>query len=132
MKTIETLIAEIAGSKELKAAYEKAVETGKLAEFLKENGCDATAETWVGFMKELAGKDDSALSLDEMDKMAGGTGNLMDIVKKNIPTDKVLEDIISLGLKFDLCICRQNPVQSPDFTVTDGMPNPFAGNTSGK
>lgn len=72
MKKIEALLTEIAGNEALKAKFEEAFKTGKLDGFLKENDCDTTAETCIAFLKSLVPEDNGSLSLDEMDKVAGG------------------------------------------------------------
>ena len=73
MKSLQTLYTEILGSDELKKAYLEAAKGGKVAEFLRAQGCDATAEEVQTF---LASKADQELSDDELDSVAGGGCNL--------------------------------------------------------
>ena len=72
MKTLQELYTEIMGSDELKKAFLEAAKGGKVADFLKANGCEATAEEIKAFLKEKA---DQELSDDELDSVAGGTCN---------------------------------------------------------
>ena len=72
MKTLQQLYTEILSSDELKKAYAKAAKDGRMAEFLKENGCEATMEEVEAFLKEKAG---AQLSDDELDNVAGGECN---------------------------------------------------------
>ncbi len=74
MKTLQRLYSEILSSDELKKAYAKAAKDGRMAEFLKENGCEATMEEVEAFLKEKAGQE---LSDDELDSAAGGACNSM-------------------------------------------------------
>lgn len=69
MKTLQELYAEIIGNDELKKAYLEAAKGGKIAEFMKANGCDATAEEIKAFLKEKANQE---LSEEELDNVAGG------------------------------------------------------------
>ena len=72
MKNLQELYAEIIGSDELKQAFAAAAKEGKVAEFLKAQGCEATAEEIKTFLKEKA---DQQLSDDELDSVAGGACN---------------------------------------------------------
>jgi len=73
MKTFKELFGEIVNSEELKKAYETAVKSGDAAveAFLKENGCEATAEDIRNFFKEQQGERE--LSETDMADVAGGT-----------------------------------------------------------
>lgn len=73
MKTFKELFDEIANSEELKKAYETAVKSGDAAveAFLKENGCEATAEDIRNFFKEQ--QEERELSSADMAGVAGGT-----------------------------------------------------------
>lgn len=77
MKKAEELFAEIVASEELKAKYVEAVESDKVDEFLKDNGCDVTADAWTEYMKSLLNTE--SMSLDDMDQVAGGTLGDMDV-----------------------------------------------------
>ena len=72
MKTLKELYTEIIGSDELKKAYLEAAKGGKIAEFLKVHGCEATAEEIKAFLKE---RSNQQLSDDELDSVAGGGCN---------------------------------------------------------
>lgn len=49
--TIEALCSKVIGSEELKTAFVAAVKENKVAEFLKEQGCEATEAEVVEFLK---------------------------------------------------------------------------------
>ena len=49
--TIEALYSKVIGSEELKAAFVAAVKEKKIAEFLKEQGCEATEAEVTEFLK---------------------------------------------------------------------------------
>ena len=51
MKTIEELYNEINASEELKKAASAIKDKGALADFLKEHGCDASADEFEKFVK---------------------------------------------------------------------------------
>ena len=51
MKTIEELYNEINASEELKKAISEIKDKGALANFLKEHGCDASADEFEKFVK---------------------------------------------------------------------------------
>ena len=72
MKTLQELYTEIIGSEELKKSFAEAAKGGKLADFLKENGCEATAEEIKAFLQE---KSNQPLSEEELDSVAGGGCN---------------------------------------------------------
>ena len=69
MKQLQELYTEIIGSDELKKAYLEAAKGGKIAEFLKAQGCEATEEEIKAFLKEKA---DHPLSDADLDSVAGG------------------------------------------------------------
>ena len=52
MKTIQELYDEIMANKELKTQFIEAANAGKQEAFLKEQGCEATAEQVAAFLKE--------------------------------------------------------------------------------
>ena len=72
MKTLQQLYTEVMSSDEQKKAYLKAAKGGKVAEFLKAYGCEATAEEIKAFLQEKA---DQELPDEELDNAAGGTCN---------------------------------------------------------
>lgn len=72
MKTLQELYTEIIGSDELKKAYLEAAKGGKIAEFLKAQGCEASVEEIKGFLKEKANQE---LSDADLDNVAGGKCN---------------------------------------------------------
>ena len=51
MKTVDELYYEVVANEELKAAFAAAAKENKLAEFLKAQGCDATAEEAAEFLE---------------------------------------------------------------------------------
>ena len=71
MKTLQELYKEIIASEELKAAFTEAAKGGKVTEFLKAQGVDATAEEVTAFLKSQTGE----LSDEELDNAAGGGCN---------------------------------------------------------
>lgn len=71
MKTIETLYKEILGSDELRKAFAKAAKEGRLEDFLKSQGCEATKAEVEAFLKEKQAQK-GELSDNELDDVAGG------------------------------------------------------------
>ena len=71
MKTVQELYNEIIADDELKKAYFKATQDGKLWEFIAEHDCDATVEELDEFMMARPAGE---LSDDELDNVAGGCG----------------------------------------------------------
>lgn len=68
MKTIDTFISEIKNSEALQKLLAEAVKNNALAAFLKERGCEASAEEFIAALKAAAEQmDDTAL-----DAVAGG------------------------------------------------------------
>ena len=55
MKTIEVIISEIKTSEELQKKLAEAAKNNTLAEFLKELGCEATAEEFINALKPREG-----------------------------------------------------------------------------
>ena len=72
MKNLQELYAEIIGSDELKQAFVAAAKEGKVAEFLKAQGCESSVEEITAFLKETA---DQPLSDAELDSVTGGGCN---------------------------------------------------------
>ncbi|MBQ7885473.1 MAG: hypothetical protein IJ313_01110 [Clostridia bacterium] len=68
MKTIEMLITEIKNSEALQKLLAEAVKNNTLADFLKEQGCEATAEEFITVLKAQA----EQLSDDALDAVTGG------------------------------------------------------------
>ena len=73
MKTLQELYKEILASDELKKAFLEAAEDGRMVEFIKAQGCDATEEDLKVFVKEQAKS--RSVSDEELDNVAGGTCN---------------------------------------------------------
>ena len=71
MKTIQELYNEVMGSQELKAQFIESTKAGKLIDFLKAHGCEATLEEVKAFLKAKS-EEDAPLSLNELDNAAGG------------------------------------------------------------
>ena len=74
MKTLEELYTEVLGSEELKAAFVAAVKEKKIAEFLKEQGCEATEAEVAEFLKSKQGAEGEVAD-EELDAVAGGGCN---------------------------------------------------------
>ena len=72
MKTMQELYKEIIAGDELKKAFVEAAKNGKVAEFLKAQGCQATAEEIKAFLAE---QENGQLADEELDSAAGGTCN---------------------------------------------------------
>ena len=68
MKTIEAIINEIKASEELQKTLVEAAKNNTIAEFLKELGCEATAEEFAAAAKAQSAE----LSDAELDAVAGG------------------------------------------------------------
>ena len=68
MKTIDAIINEIKNSVQLQMQLADAVKNNVIAEFLKEQGCEASAEEFVAVLKNQAGE----LNDKELDSVAGG------------------------------------------------------------
>ena len=72
MKNIEALYKEVMENEALKAEFAIAYREGNVSEFLKKHDCDATAEEVSEYVN---GVKDEALSLDDLDNVAGGGCN---------------------------------------------------------
>ena len=72
--TIEALYSKVIGSEELKAAFVAAVKEKKIAEFLKEQGCEATEAEVAEFLKSKQGAE-GEMADEELDAVAGGGCN---------------------------------------------------------
>ena len=70
MKTIQELYKEVMASDELKKALLDAAKDGKVMDFLKANGCDATEEELKALFEKKS--EDKELTADELDNIAGG------------------------------------------------------------
>ena len=71
MKTMEELFQEVLGSDGLKGAFAQAVSEGRMEEFLKEHGCEASPEEVKAFLQEKQAKE-GELSEAELDVVSGG------------------------------------------------------------
>ncbi len=69
MKTLQELYKELAASADLRSACSQAIKAGKVPEFIKEHGCDATDEEVRAFLMDPPSGE---LSDDELDSVAGG------------------------------------------------------------
>ena len=69
MKTLQDLYTEIMSSDEQKRAFVEAAKGGKLEDYLRASGCEATLEDVQVFLKE---KSEAQLSDEELDNAAGG------------------------------------------------------------
>ena len=72
MKTLQELFAEIMASDEMKKAFAEAAKEGKVLDYIRANGCEATMEEVQTYLKEKA---DRELSEEELDSAAGGACN---------------------------------------------------------
>ena len=72
MKTLQEMYDEIIASDEQKAAFAEASKNGKTLEFLKENGCETTAEELEAFLTEQREKLSGQLTDEELENVAGG------------------------------------------------------------
>lgn len=70
MKNIEELYKEVMENEALKEEFTTAYREGNVSEFLKKHDCDATAEEVSEYVN---GVKDEALSLDDLDNVAGGS-----------------------------------------------------------
>ena len=68
MKTIESIINQIKVSEELQKKLAEAAKNNTVADFLKEQGCEATAEEFINALKPQEGE----LGDDELGAVAGG------------------------------------------------------------
>ena len=68
MKTIESIINQIKVSEELQKKLAEAAKNNTVADFLKELGCEATAEEFIAGVKAQAAE----LSDEELGSVAGG------------------------------------------------------------
>ena len=74
MKTIEELYGEIISSDEQKKAFVEAMKAGKLGDYLKAHGCEATEEEIQEFIEAKAAEDAPIeLSEDEVKHVVGGS-----------------------------------------------------------
>lgn len=69
MKTIEELYKEINASEELKKAVSEIKDKGAMADFLKEHGCDASADEFEKFVKS---QNEGEIGDDAAGAAAGG------------------------------------------------------------
>ena len=74
MKTVQELYSEVIASAKLKKAFVKAMKANKLEDFLKANGCEATAEEVQEFLEAKAAADTPIeLTDDQLKFVAAGT-----------------------------------------------------------
>ena len=80
MKTLQELFDEVMGSDELKRAFVEAMKTTDIESFLKQNGCDATAEELAEFLAQKSASEDTPIELsdDALEAVAGGSGGWSD------------------------------------------------------
>ena len=70
MKTLQELYDEMLAGDEMKNAFVEAARVGTLADLLKEQGCEATADEFVAFLDEKA---QGEMTDEELDTAAGGS-----------------------------------------------------------
>ena len=71
MKTLEALLKEISENEELKIKFDAAADSDTVAEFLKNQGCDATLEDLVTHLRAKEGPK-AELSDEELKEVSGG------------------------------------------------------------
>ena len=69
MKTLQELKKEIVADEELRKAWSEAIRGGKMMEFIKARGVDATAEELTAFLEN---EKNGEISDEELDNVAGG------------------------------------------------------------
>ena len=69
MKTVQEFVNEINASAELKAAIKEIKDKASLDEFLKKNGCGATADEFAAFFKSQG---EGEIGDDAAEAAAGG------------------------------------------------------------
>ena len=74
MKTVQELYKEIMASEDLKKGFVEAAKDGKQMDFIKEHGCEASAEEIEAFLQGQS-EEERALSADELEDVAGGGCN---------------------------------------------------------
>ena len=72
-KTIAQLYEEVMASAALKKEFLMAEKSGNIGEFSAAHGCQATDEEIQAFLREMLSKP-IKLTMDELDQVAGGTG----------------------------------------------------------
>lgn len=77
MKSLQELYNEVMADEDLRRQYFDAKKTGKQIEFAREHGCDPTKEEYEALRTEQDSEDE-ALSFDELESVAGGTGGFWD------------------------------------------------------
>lgn len=82
MKTLDNFYAEVLASNGLKSEFVAAVKAGKVADFLKAHGCEATEAELEGFLKARQSAE-GELSDDELDVVAGGCGDTLEEAKES-------------------------------------------------
>ena len=82
MKTVSEFYEEIRWNKELWTKFGEAAKTGQAEAFMKEHGCDATFDELTVYLHSLKKSLDDVeqLSLDELEKVAGGFPTLEECV----------------------------------------------------
>ena len=76
-KTIAEVYEEVMKSAELQKEFLSAEQNGSIAAFAAAHGCEASAEEVQAFLKTKL-NEDKELSLDELDQVAGGKGDVID------------------------------------------------------
>ena len=107
MKTLEALYQEVLASDELKKGLAEAVKTPEgLTQWVKSQGCEATAEEIGAFLKEKQEKA-GELTDDELESAVGGCN-----------TNEALMSIVSIGI---LClVTRAVSVDDPTWHGENG------------
>ncbi len=72
MKTMEELLKEIDGSKELQGEFDKIDSADEMEGFLKKQNCGATVKEFIEFLKS---RFEGSISDDDLEFATGGTSN---------------------------------------------------------
>ena len=83
MKTLEALLKELNENVELKKEFEAAADSDTVAEFLKKQGCDATLEELIDYMKAQQGPK-VELSDEDLSEVSGGRDKKCDTILYNV------------------------------------------------
>lgn len=88
MKTLGELYDEVLKSEELKKALAGAVKDGKVEDFIRANGCAASAAEFSAFLKERQSKP-GELADEELASVAGGDQHTLSMLFHTNPCELV-------------------------------------------
>ena len=81
MKTMEELLKEIDGSKELQGEFDKIDSADEMEGFLKKQNCGATVKEFIEFLKS---RFEGSISDDDLEFATGGANNPRNYFNKNL------------------------------------------------